>query len=140
MPAGWRTSEPSHERILRHGRIRRLYLALLLDFGPRADRHRREVTPCAGCRAGSRLAPRPSPSKSGVMIMTARQRRMCLVALILLGVGVAIALGLTAFQDNLLYFYLPSQVVSGEAPADRLFRMGGMVTKGSVQREPGSME
>ena len=72
--------------------------------------------------------------------MTARQRRMMLVAVVVLGVGGATALALTAFQDNLLYFYSPSQVADGKAPPDKLFRMGGMVTKGSVQREAGSME
>ena len=72
--------------------------------------------------------------------MTARQRRMFLVALILLGVGGATALALTAFQENLLYFYSPSDVTAGKAPPDKVFRIGGMVTQGSVQREPGSMQ
>jgi cytochrome c-type biogenesis protein CcmE len=65
---------------------------------------------------------------------------MFLVGLILLGVGGATALALTAFQDNLLYFYSPSEVTAGKAPPDRVFRIGGMVTQGSVQRAPGSME
>jgi cytochrome c-type biogenesis protein CcmE len=72
--------------------------------------------------------------------MTARQRRMFLVGLILLGVGGAAALALTAFQENLLYFYSPSDVSAGKAPPDKVFRIGGMVTQGSVQREVGSME
>ncbi len=72
--------------------------------------------------------------------MTARQRRMFLVGLIVLGVGGATALALTAFQDNLLYFYSPSDVSAGKAPPDRTFRVGGMVTEGSLKRESGSME
>jgi len=72
--------------------------------------------------------------------MTARQRRMFLVGLILLGVGGATALALTAFQENLLYFFSPSDVTAGKAPEGRVFRIGGMVTQGSVQRAPGSME
>jgi cytochrome c-type biogenesis protein CcmE len=72
--------------------------------------------------------------------MTARQRRMFLVGLILLGVGGATALALTAFQENLLYFYSPSDLAAGKAPPDRLFRVGGMVTEGSFKRPPGSME
>jgi cytochrome c-type biogenesis protein CcmE len=72
--------------------------------------------------------------------MTARQRRMVLVGLILLGVGTATALGLTAFKQNMLYFYSPADVVAGKAVKDKVFRLGGMVTEGSVQREPGSME
>lgn len=72
--------------------------------------------------------------------MTPRRRRMVLVGLILLGVGGAVALALTAFQENILYYYTPSDVSAGKAPSDRLFRVGGMVTAGSFKREPGSLE
>jgi len=74
------------------------------------------------------------------MTMTPRRRRMVLVGLILLGVGAATAFGLTAFQDNLLYYYPPADVAAGKAPADRVFRLGGMVEEGSLKRESGSME
>jgi cytochrome c-type biogenesis protein CcmE len=74
------------------------------------------------------------------MSMTPRRRRMVLVGLIVLGVGAATAFALTAFQDNLLYYYPPSDVTAGKAPADRVFRLGGMVEVGSLQREKGSME
>lgn len=72
--------------------------------------------------------------------MTPRRRRMVLVGLILAGVAGAAALALTAFQDNLLYYYSPSQVAAGEAPTDRTFRVGGLVTEGSVERNPGELE
>ncbi len=72
--------------------------------------------------------------------MTPRQRRMMLVALIVIGVGSAAAFALTAFQDNLLYFYSPSDVTAGKAPTDRVFRVGGMVPEGSFTRAPGSLE
>lgn len=72
--------------------------------------------------------------------MTPRQRRMTLVALIVLGVGSAAAFALTAFQDNLLYFYSPSDVTAGKAPTDRVFRVGGMVPEGSFTRAQGSLE
>ncbi|HEY5755279.1 MAG TPA: cytochrome c maturation protein CcmE [Steroidobacter sp.] len=72
--------------------------------------------------------------------MTPRQRRMTLVALIVLGVGSAAAFALTAFQDNLLYFYSPSDVTAGKAPTDRVFRVGGMVPEGSFTRASGSLE
>ncbi|MBM0105635.1 cytochrome c maturation protein CcmE [Steroidobacter sp. S1-65] len=71
--------------------------------------------------------------------MTPRHRRMALVSLIVLGVGGAVAFALTAFQDNLLYFYSPSDVTAGKAPTDRVFRVGGMVPEGSFTREPGSL-
>ncbi len=72
--------------------------------------------------------------------MTPRRRRMALVALIVVGVGAAVAFALNAFQENLLYFYSTSDVAGGKAPPDRTIRIGGMVTLGSVQRQPGSLE
>jgi len=72
--------------------------------------------------------------------MTARRRRMFLVGLIVLGIAGAVALARTAFQENLLYFYSPTQLVEAKAPPDRLFRLGGMVTEGSFKRTSGSME
>jgi cytochrome c-type biogenesis protein CcmE len=63
-----------------------------------------------------------------------------LVGLILLGVGGAVAFALTAFQDNLLYFYSPSDVTAGKAPNDRVIRIGGMVPTGSYKRAAGSLE
>jgi len=72
--------------------------------------------------------------------MTPRRRRMVLVGLILLGVAGAVALALTAFQENLLYYHPPSDIVAGKAPKDRVFRVGGMVVEGSFRRPPGSLE
>ncbi len=72
--------------------------------------------------------------------MTPRQKRMVTVAAILGGVGIATAFALQAFQKNLLYYYSPTQIQAGEAPASRAFRVGGLVENGSVQRAPGSLE
>ncbi len=65
---------------------------------------------------------------------TKRGRRKMLVILVLFGVAVATVLGLSAFEENLLYFYSPTQVKAGEAPKTRAFRVGGLVVKGSVVR------
>jgi len=72
--------------------------------------------------------------------MTPRQRRLTLVLGILAGVSIAGALALTAFRQNVTFFFDPTQVASGQVPSGERFRLGGMVTKGSVQRAPGSME
>jgi cytochrome c-type biogenesis protein CcmE len=72
--------------------------------------------------------------------MTPRRKRMLTVAAILVGVGIATTFALQAFQKNLLYYYSPSQIKSGEAPATRSFRVGGLVEDGSLKREPGSLE
>ena len=72
--------------------------------------------------------------------MTPRRKRLFAVLAIVAGVGAATALAMLAFEDNLLYFYNPTQVVAGEAPTGRTFRIGGLVTQGSVQRAEGSLE
>lgn len=72
--------------------------------------------------------------------MTPRQRRMTLVLGIVIGVSIAGALALSAFRQNVTFFFDPSQVAAGQVPAGEGFRLGGMVTKGSVHREPGSLE
>jgi cytochrome c-type biogenesis protein CcmE len=72
--------------------------------------------------------------------MTPRQKRMTTVAVILAGVGIATAFALQAFQQNLLYYYSPTQILGGEAPDSRSFRVGGLVENGSVVRAPGSLE
>jgi cytochrome c-type biogenesis protein CcmE len=72
--------------------------------------------------------------------MTPRRKRLITVAAILVGVGIATTFALQAFQKNLLYYYSPSQIKSGEAPASRSFRVGGLVEDGSLKREPGSLE
>jgi cytochrome c-type biogenesis protein CcmE len=56
-----------------------------------------------------------------------------------MGVGVATGLALKAFQENLLYFYSPTQVKNGEAPTNRNFRIGGLVLAGSVDRNSGNL-
>lgn len=72
--------------------------------------------------------------------MTPRRKRLLVVLGILAGVGLAAALVFQAFRENMMLFYDPSQVVAGEAPAGRTFRLGGMVTDGSVTRASGSLE
>jgi cytochrome c-type biogenesis protein CcmE len=72
--------------------------------------------------------------------MTPRRKRLLAVVAIVAGVGAATALAMLAFRDNLLYFYNPSQVLAGDAPRARTFRIGGMVTEGSLQRTPGSLQ
>lgn len=72
--------------------------------------------------------------------MTPRQKkRLAIVLVIVVGAAIATALGLRAFQNNILYYFTPSQVASGDAHDGQLFRMGGLVANGSVRRDPGSM-
>lgn len=71
--------------------------------------------------------------------MTPRRQRMLMVLAIVIGVAVAASLGLRAFQENLLYFYSTTQVLQGDAPLDRKFRLGGIVVQDTVERDRGSL-
>ncbi len=66
-----------------------------------------------------------------------RKQRLMLIGLMLIGIGLAATFALKAFNENLMYFFSTTDVVEGKAPKDTLFRLGGMVVKGSVQR-PGA--
>jgi len=67
--------------------------------------------------------------------MKPRTKRIAIVAGGLAALAVAAGLVLTAFQQNLVFFFTPSQVADKEAPQGRTFRIGGMVEKGSVARQ-----
>ena len=63
-----------------------------------------------------------------------RRQRLILIGLMLAGIGLAATFALKAFNENLMYFFSTTDVVEGKAPEDTLFRLGGMVVKGSVDR------
>jgi cytochrome c-type biogenesis protein CcmE len=64
-----------------------------------------------------------------------RHKRLLAIVGGLAALGAATALVLSAFQENLVFFFTPTQVAANEAPQGRLFRIGGMVEKGSVKRD-----
>lgn len=71
--------------------------------------------------------------------MKARQQRFLLIVIGLAVLGLATTLILQAMEGNLSYFFSPTQVANGEAPPDHVFRLGGMVQDGSVQRAEGDL-
>ncbi|MCG8355879.1 MAG: cytochrome c maturation protein CcmE [Kiloniellales bacterium] len=66
--------------------------------------------------------------------MTRKRKRMIAVLAGLASVAVAAALVLSAFEENLLYFYSPSDLTSQEVPRDRPIRLGGLVAEDSIKR------
>ncbi len=72
--------------------------------------------------------------------MKARQQRMLAVGLAALGLIIAAALTLTAFKDNMMFFVDVSDVVAGNYPKERNFRVGGLVVNGSIEREENSLD
>ncbi len=67
--------------------------------------------------------------------MKPRHKRFAFIVVGLVGVAVAAVLILNAFRSNLVFFFSPSQVAAKEAPVGRSFRLGGLVQKGSLQRQ-----
>ena len=66
--------------------------------------------------------------------MTRLRQRLLLLAVALAALALAAWLVLSAFRKNLVFFYTPTQVLSGEAPHSRSFRLGGMVEPNSLTR------
>lgn len=67
--------------------------------------------------------------------MKRRHKRLGFIVAGLSGLAIAAALVLSAFQENLVFFFSPSQVAAKEAPIGRTFRVGGLVQTGTVQRD-----
>jgi cytochrome c-type biogenesis protein CcmE len=74
-----------------------------------------------------------------ITINQKHKKRLAIVLLMVVGIGITVTLAVIAFNENMLYFFSPTQVMAGEAPMDRVIRVGGMVTKGSVERASDSL-
>jgi cytochrome c-type biogenesis protein CcmE len=72
--------------------------------------------------------------------MKPRQQRMLAVGLAVAGVAIAAGLTLRAFEDSMMFFIDVTDVVNGNAPKDKTFRVGGLVVENSVHREEGELE
>lgn len=71
--------------------------------------------------------------------MKARHKRLGIVVVGLAAIGLVTVLVLNALEGNLSYFFSPTEVAEGKAPADHVFRLGGLVENGSVRREEGDL-
>jgi cytochrome c-type biogenesis protein CcmE len=67
--------------------------------------------------------------------MKRKHRRLTFVFLGALLVATAAALVLTAFEDNIVFFHSPTDVVENKLPPDRRMRIGGLVEEGSVKKD-----
>ncbi len=72
--------------------------------------------------------------------MTPRRKRLLVVIGILGGVAASVALAVMASRENIMFYFDPSQVAAGKVPEAKRFRIGGMVVKGSVTRNPGDLQ
>ncbi len=67
--------------------------------------------------------------------MKKQNKRLAFLLIILAGMSLAVWLVLTAFRHNLVFFYSPTQVFEGKAPRHGIFRVGGLVEKGSIKKD-----
>ncbi len=64
-----------------------------------------------------------------------RQKRVMWVLIGAAILATAATLVVNALRENRVFFFTPTQVAEDKAPKDRTFRIGGLVTVGSVQRK-----
>jgi cytochrome c-type biogenesis protein CcmE len=67
--------------------------------------------------------------------MKRRHKRIGIILAAIAGLGIATYLVASAFRNNLVFFFSPTQVAAKEAPVNRTFRIGGLVEEGTLKRE-----
>ena len=68
-----------------------------------------------------------------------RVKRLWWALLVVLAGGLVIFAALKTFEENLVFFYTPSQLLNGDAPKNRAIRIGGMVEPNSIVRNEHSL-
>ncbi len=68
-----------------------------------------------------------------------RVKRVLWALLVIISGGLIIFAALKTFEENLVFFYTPSQILNGEAPNNRPIRIGGMVELDSINRSEHSL-
>ncbi len=65
---------------------------------------------------------------------TRKRKRLYIVLAGMTMLGIAVALVLTAFQDNIVFFYTPSDLAEKQVGPEQRVRLGGLVEDGSVRK------
>lgn len=69
-----------------------------------------------------------------------KRQRLFLVVLLLSGLSLAAYFLFKAFNENMMFFFAPSDVKAGKAPTNQPFRLGGLVEQNTLKRLPDSLE
>ena len=69
------------------------------------------------------------------MMVKPKHQRLILVALAVTALLGAVLLAMWGLQDRAAYFVTPSDIAAGKTPPDKAMRLGGMVVKGSLNRD-----
>jgi cytochrome c-type biogenesis protein CcmE len=70
--------------------------------------------------------------------MSRKQRRLVLIGVAGLILFSAVGLMLVAFQDNIVFFNSPSDVIANKVSPGKRIRLGGLVEDGSIERVDGT--
>ena len=70
----------------------------------------------------------------------ARKKRLFFIIFLIAGVTVAAGFAMYAFNQNLMFYFSPTDIKQGKAPVNKIFRMGGMVVEGTFKKEPKSLK
>jgi cytochrome c-type biogenesis protein CcmE len=68
--------------------------------------------------------------------MKPKNQRLVLVGAAIVAVLVAVLLAMWGLRERASYFYTPAEIAAGKAVPGQAVRLGGMVERGSVQRQP----
>lgn len=72
--------------------------------------------------------------------MKPKNKRLSLIVATLTALAASVALILVAFEDNVVFFYSPSDLLKKRPGPTQKLRIGGLVKKDSIKREPGVTE
>src|ERR1700747_615816 len=124
----WLTGPPCrdgrHQRLSRNGRLCRVRVAGLWGRARGSRRSRLSLVAALPRQHGDPGEAAPGPAEA---TMTRKQQRLALLALGMAALGGATVLVLSAFNDNLVFFYSPSELKAKPVAADRRGRIGGLV-------------
>jgi cytochrome c-type biogenesis protein CcmE len=68
--------------------------------------------------------------------MKPKNQRLVLVVAAVAAVLIAVLLAMWGLRERASYFYTPAEIVAGKAAPGQAARLGGMVERGSVRRQP----
>jgi cytochrome c-type biogenesis protein CcmE len=68
-----------------------------------------------------------------------RRKRLILISIMIAGVGTAVGFALYAFNQNMMFYYSPTEIESGTVPASSTIRLGGVVVDGTFKHLPNSI-
>lgn len=64
-----------------------------------------------------------------------RAQRLCIISVLLLAFAAVVGLTLYGLKKNINLYYVPSELSQAHLPPHTLFRLGGLVKKGSISKD-----